>query len=244
MAMRMQRMSFPKRLVMLGSITLRLTCALTLTDREEDMPKCLPKLVPVSWLRGLIHVVPKGGAGDRSGKYCVRNLVMDLFTELLHRRQRTYPTCLLLVADLRDRSFLPYNLLPAPAAKTRQELLDSVRIALVLAFLRSTTYADAGQWEVVTPKCPEQRNGHDCGVFVMAFMDLLSLKADGFEFDQDCVVHYEENGLVILIPTHRHHCNRIDNKSCIHTPHGDIYMELSISIAEGNTSYPPIDTIV
>ncbi|KAJ8434761.1 hypothetical protein Cgig2_019686 [Carnegiea gigantea] len=31
------------------------------------------------------------------------------------------------------------------------------RIALVLMFLRSTTYADAGQCEVVTPKCPEQR---------------------------------------------------------------------------------------
>ena len=63
----------------------------TLMDREEDMPECPPKLVPASWLRGLIHVVPKGGDGDRSDKYCIGNLAMDLFTKLLHRLQRTYP---------------------------------------------------------------------------------------------------------------------------------------------------------
>ncbi|KAJ8435238.1 hypothetical protein Cgig2_015641 [Carnegiea gigantea] len=39
---------------------------------EEDLQECLPKLVPASWLRGLIHVVPKAGAKDRSRKYCIR----------------------------------------------------------------------------------------------------------------------------------------------------------------------------
>ncbi|KAJ8437856.1 hypothetical protein Cgig2_002990 [Carnegiea gigantea] len=73
------------------------------------------------------------------------------------------------------------------------------RIALVLAFLRSTTYAHAGQWEVVTPKCPEQRNRHDCGVFAMAFMDLLSVKADGFEFNQDSVAHYRDKCLLSFL---------------------------------------------
>jgi len=56
-----------------------------LTDREKDMLECLPKLVLVNWLWGLIHVVPKGGAGDRSGKYYIGNLAMDLFTKLLNR---------------------------------------------------------------------------------------------------------------------------------------------------------------
>ncbi|KAJ8425387.1 hypothetical protein Cgig2_018476 [Carnegiea gigantea] len=72
-------------------------------------------------------------------------------------------------------------------------------IALVLAFLHSITYADAGQWEVVTPKCPEQKNGHDYGVFVIAFIDLLSVKVDGFEFDQDYVAHYRDKCLLSIL---------------------------------------------
>ncbi|KAJ8446520.1 hypothetical protein Cgig2_027482 [Carnegiea gigantea] len=183
------------------TISLRLTCALTLTDREEDLQECLPKLMPASWLRGLIHVVPKAGAGDRSGKYCIGNLTMDMFTELLHKRQGTYPNLcwmsvtlynkgrisgiiwdsfkatpqsdiryvfmplletsdghwLLLVVDLREHFFLVYDSLSSQKAKSRRELVDTVRIALLLVFLRSTTYADAGQWDVVIPKCPEQR---------------------------------------------------------------------------------------
>ncbi|KAJ8423572.1 hypothetical protein Cgig2_013325 [Carnegiea gigantea] len=101
--------------------------------------------------------------------------------------------------DVRYRSFLVYDSLPSPAAKTKRELLDSTRIAFVLTFLYSITYVDAGQWEVITPKCPEQKNGHDYGVFVMAFMNLLSLKADGFEFDQDCVAHYRDKCLLSFI---------------------------------------------
>ncbi|KAJ8440451.1 LOW QUALITY PROTEIN: hypothetical protein Cgig2_013610 [Carnegiea gigantea] len=63
----------------------------TLWNTEEDLKECMPKLVPGSWLRGLINVVPKAGAGDRSGKYCIDNLTMDMFNELLHMRQHTYP---------------------------------------------------------------------------------------------------------------------------------------------------------
>ncbi|KAJ8422394.1 LOW QUALITY PROTEIN: hypothetical protein Cgig2_028209 [Carnegiea gigantea] len=141
-----------------------------------------------------------------------------------HLKATPHPDALVaVVADLRECSFLVYDSLLSAAVKTRRELLDSTRIAFVLAFLRSSTYADAGQWEVLTPKCPEQRkyvqlspmtttpcthdliqpglvtllfvsldSGHDCGVFAMAFIDLLSLKADGFEFDQDCVPYYRD----------------------------------------------------
>ncbi|KAJ8427145.1 hypothetical protein Cgig2_005203 [Carnegiea gigantea] len=86
---------------------LRLTCALTLTDKEEDLQECLSKLMPTSWLRGLIHVVLKARARDRSGKYCIGNLAMDLFTELLHRRQWTYPNlCWMSVFLKRHTSWL------------------------------------------------------------------------------------------------------------------------------------------
>ncbi|KAJ8422349.1 hypothetical protein Cgig2_015344 [Carnegiea gigantea] len=172
---------------------------------EEDMPECLLKLVLVSWLRGLIHVFPKGGAGDRSGKYCIGSLAMDLFTEPLHRRQRTYPNLFWMSVFLKHHTRVTLhnkgrissvvwdNFKATPQPDVRY------RIVVVLTFLRSTTYADAGQWEAVTPKCPEQRNGHDCGVFVMAFMDLLSLKVDGFEFDQDCDAHCRDKCLLSFI---------------------------------------------
>ncbi|KAJ8427792.1 hypothetical protein Cgig2_032851 [Carnegiea gigantea] len=112
---------------------------------------------------------------------------------------------LLLVGDLRERSFLIYDSLPSPAAKSRWELVDStmsclsmlwLRIALLLEVLNSTTYIDAGLWDVITPKCPEQRNGHDYGVVFMAFIDFLPLKVDGFEFDQACVAHYRDKYLL------------------------------------------------
>ncbi|KAJ8429583.1 hypothetical protein Cgig2_023789 [Carnegiea gigantea] len=117
---------------------------------EEDLQECLSKLVPTSWLWGLIHVVPKMGVGDRFGKYCNGNLAMDLFTELLHRQQQTYPNlywmsvflkhhtsvfmplletsdghCLPLVVDLCEHSFLVYDSLPSLAAKNRREFVDS-----------------------------------------------------------------------------------------------------------------------
>jgi len=53
--------------------------------------ECLSKLVPASWLWGLINVVLNAGAGEKSGRYCIGNPAMDMFTELLHRRQHTYP---------------------------------------------------------------------------------------------------------------------------------------------------------
>ena len=40
----------------------------------------LPKLVPVSWLRGLINVVPKVEAGNNSSMYCIGNFAMNMFT--------------------------------------------------------------------------------------------------------------------------------------------------------------------
>ncbi|KAJ8435239.1 hypothetical protein Cgig2_015642 [Carnegiea gigantea] len=81
---------------------------------------------------------------------------------------------LLLVTDLRERSFIVYDSLPSPAAKSRRELVDSA-VSRLVTLLFAVFHS-----------------GHDCRVFVMALMDLLSLKAYGFEFDQDCVAHYRQ----------------------------------------------------
>ncbi|KAJ8435705.1 LOW QUALITY PROTEIN: hypothetical protein Cgig2_002662 [Carnegiea gigantea] len=77
-----------------GRKCLRLTCVLTLTNREEDLQGGGP--VEVSTEARACKLVmgphPCGSkAGDKSGKYCIGNLAMDLFTELLHRRQQNYP---------------------------------------------------------------------------------------------------------------------------------------------------------
>ncbi|KAJ8427793.1 hypothetical protein Cgig2_032852 [Carnegiea gigantea] len=161
--------------------SLRLAYALTLTDREEDLSECLLKFVPASWLRGLIHVVLKARTGDRFWKYCIGNLATDMFIELLHRRQRSYPKLCWMSVFLKHHTSAwssnhgyyakpvtlhnkgrisgiiwdSFKATPHSTAKSRQELVDSIRIALLLAFLRSTAYADAGLWDVITPKCLE-----------------------------------------------------------------------------------------
>ncbi|KAJ8453089.1 hypothetical protein Cgig2_014852 [Carnegiea gigantea] len=107
---------------------------------------------------------------------------------------------LLLVVDLRDRCFIVYDSLPNAADKNRQALIDSTRIAFILAFVRSASHANAAQWELCNPPYPEQmNNGHDCGVFVVAFMELLCLKANGFHLDQDCIPLYRDKCLLSFI---------------------------------------------
>ncbi|KAJ8429743.1 hypothetical protein Cgig2_023132 [Carnegiea gigantea] len=69
------------------NVVLHLRQSLILWNREEDLKECLPKLVPNS----LINVIPKAESRDNSGKYSIGNLVMDMFMELLQRRQHTYP---------------------------------------------------------------------------------------------------------------------------------------------------------
>jgi len=51
---------------------------------------CLPRTVAGIWLRGLICVVPKNGGGDRSGRYCVGNFAIDMYSTLLQRRQARF----------------------------------------------------------------------------------------------------------------------------------------------------------
>ena len=52
-------------------------------ESDEDLKEYMLKPVLASWLQDLINVVPKAGAGDKFGRYCIGNLAMDIFTELL-----------------------------------------------------------------------------------------------------------------------------------------------------------------
>ncbi|KAJ8427788.1 hypothetical protein Cgig2_032847 [Carnegiea gigantea] len=161
-------------------------------DREEDLQDYLPKLMPVCWLRDLIHVVPKVGAGDRSSKYCIKNLPTDTFTELLHRQQRTYPNlCWMSVLSKPHTSVALYN-----NWRITGIIWDCFKAIL------SRTHA-----MLVTLLLSSIDSGHDCGTFVMAFMDLLSLKADGLELDQACVAHSRDKCLFSFLQGRNNSCH-------------------------------------
>ncbi|KAJ8439203.1 LOW QUALITY PROTEIN: hypothetical protein Cgig2_003416 [Carnegiea gigantea] len=100
-----------------SDVLLRLTAAFTLWGREEDLKECIPKLVSASWLRGLINVVLKARAGDRYRRFCIGNLAMDMFTELLHRRQHTYPKLCYMSVFLKHLTSDSFK--PAPQADLR-----------------------------------------------------------------------------------------------------------------------------
>ena len=47
--------------------------------------------------------------------------------------------------------------------------------------------------------CLHCRSGHDCGVYMLMFMDLLSIRADGLYFDQPYVRHPRDKLLLSLL---------------------------------------------
>jgi len=55
--------------------------------RDGNITQCLPWTMSVEWLRALIHVVPKGGTGNKLGRYCIGNFAIDMYCALLRKRQ-------------------------------------------------------------------------------------------------------------------------------------------------------------
>ncbi|KAJ8426951.1 LOW QUALITY PROTEIN: hypothetical protein Cgig2_022633 [Carnegiea gigantea] len=183
-------------------------CNVHLSDREEDLKECMLKLVPASWLQDLINVVPKVRAVDNFRTYCIGNLKMDKFVELLQRRQNSYPKLcwikisnsfkpalhaelryvfmplrekieshwLLLVADLHKRCFLMYDSLQSVTNKNSPTLT-------LMQHSRRSSYLSARNKGMMYTVLYLFHSRQDYEVFVMAYMDLLSLKADGFHFN-------------------------------------------------------------
>jgi len=52
---------------------------------------------------------------------------------------------------------------------------------------------------IASPYASLFRSGHDCGVFVMAFMDVLSIRTDGLYFHQRDVRHMRDLCLLSII---------------------------------------------
>ncbi|KAJ8442480.1 hypothetical protein Cgig2_022363 [Carnegiea gigantea] len=126
---------------------------------------------------------------------------------------------MLLVANLRWRQFLVYDSLLTKRALARTDLLNSgvsspllhyafapisrtdtnphihdevQKQAVVAALSVATDYANARMWQTDHPLCPQQGNGHDCGVFVMVFMDLISMSSKPLLFNQRYMHHMRD----------------------------------------------------
>ncbi|KAJ8422403.1 hypothetical protein Cgig2_029227 [Carnegiea gigantea] len=106
---------------------------------------------------------------------------------------------LLLVADVNNRRFITYDSLQCKRDGPRKHLLLSGKVAIGLALMKLTEFTDVFRWEMEHADCPQQDNGHDCGVYVLMFMDLLSIRADGLYFGQPYVRHARDKLLLSLL---------------------------------------------
>lgn len=106
---------------------------------------------------------------------------------------------LLMTVDCLLWRFLVYNSLACVGDESRDVLLTSATVGIAVALLRTSTLGDALRWDMARVECVQQDNGYDCGVFVMAFMDLISVRADSWCFQQQNVRHFKEKCLANLL---------------------------------------------
>ncbi|KAJ8420167.1 hypothetical protein Cgig2_000257 [Carnegiea gigantea] len=189
-----------------------------------ELPEASDKHVNAEFLKGLINVVPTRGAADRPGRYCIGAFAVHMYCKLLHLRQRQHKrycrmsafldhhdqvfmplfdsVCqhwLLLVADVKNRRFLTYDSLHSARDGARNQLLLSEKVAIALALMKVAEFTDVLRWEMEHADCPQQDNGHDCGVYMLMFMDLLSMRADGVYFGRTYVRHARDKLLLSLL---------------------------------------------
>ncbi|KAJ8438435.1 hypothetical protein Cgig2_004545 [Carnegiea gigantea] len=152
-----------------------------------DLPETSEKHVNTEFLKGLINVVPTRGAADRAGRYCIG----------------AWSTCtanysISVSASTRDT----VACLPSSTAMIRYQKRMHFRIekvAIGLALMKLAEFTDVLRWEMEHADCPQQDNGHDCGVYMLMFMDLLSIRADGVYFGQNYVRHARDKLLLSLL---------------------------------------------
>ena len=54
--------------------------------RAAELPELGDRHICADYLEGLIRVVPRHGAGDNAGKYCIGGFAIDLYATLLQER--------------------------------------------------------------------------------------------------------------------------------------------------------------
>ncbi|KAJ8428795.1 LOW QUALITY PROTEIN: hypothetical protein Cgig2_009980 [Carnegiea gigantea] len=134
--------------------------------KNFDLPEASEKHVNAEFLKGLINVVLTRGVVDRPGRYCIGSFAVHQYCKLLDFRQcehkRYYRMSIFL--DRHDQ-----------------------KVAIGLALMKLAEFTDVLRWEMEHTDCPQKDNGHDCSVYMLMFMDLLSIRADGLYFGQPYV---------------------------------------------------------
>ncbi|KAJ8424183.1 LOW QUALITY PROTEIN: hypothetical protein Cgig2_028308 [Carnegiea gigantea] len=143
-----------------------------------ELPEASDKHVNAEFLKGLINVVPTRGAADRPGRYCIGAFAVHMYCKLLHLRQRQHKRYCRMSAFL-DR--------------------HDQKVAIALALMKVAEFTDVLRWEMKHTDCPQQDNGHDCSVYMLMFMDLLSMRADGVYFGRTYVRHARDKLLLSLL---------------------------------------------
>ncbi|KAJ8452972.1 hypothetical protein Cgig2_014735 [Carnegiea gigantea] len=159
-------------------------------------------------------------------RYCRMSVFLDRHDEVfMPLFERVSQHWLLLLADVTNRRFLVYDSLQSKRDGPRQRLLCSAvsarpsyvitqtcmfykftssllslqKVAIGLALMKLPEFCDVLSWEMENAECPQQDNGHDCGVYMLMFMDLLSIRADGLYFGQPYVRNARDKLLLSLL---------------------------------------------
>ncbi|KAJ8428809.1 hypothetical protein Cgig2_028014 [Carnegiea gigantea] len=169
-----------------------------------DLPETSEKHVNAEFLKGLINVVPTRGAADRPGRCCIGAFVVHLYCKLLHLCQRQHKRYCRMSAflDRHDQGMLSRleqaagDIWKTLKAHQHSNLCYN---QLLRALMKLAAFTDVLRWEMEHADCPQQDNGHDYGVYMLMFMDLLSIRADGVYFGQNYMRHARDKLLLSLL---------------------------------------------
>ncbi|KAJ8446968.1 hypothetical protein Cgig2_006596 [Carnegiea gigantea] len=155
--------------------------------RNFDLPEVSEKHVNAEFLKGLINVVPTWGVADRPGRYCI-----GLQLSTVNGGYVTFLQGLLSKPEHAARDIWE-------TLKAQQDSNLRYKVAIGLVLMKLVEFTDVLRWETEHADCPQQDNGHDCGVYMLMFMDLLSIRADGLYFGQPYVRQARDKLLLSLL---------------------------------------------
>uniref|UniRef100_A0A7C9DEM9 Ubiquitin-like protease family profile domain-containing protein n=1 Tax=Opuntia streptacantha TaxID=393608 RepID=A0A7C9DEM9_OPUST len=72
-------------------------------------------------------------------------------------------------------------------------------LSIALTLIKTSFFGDTLMWDVLRADSPQQQNGYDYGVFIMAFTDLISIRATRWTFTQAHVRHFRDKCLLSLL---------------------------------------------
>ncbi|KAJ8425180.1 hypothetical protein Cgig2_010789 [Carnegiea gigantea] len=163
-----------------------------------DLPEVTEKHVNAEFLKGLINALLK--SPDRASRHILDTVKAQKDANLCYVFLPLFDSpsqhWLLLVADVKKRRFSVYDSLRCKRDAPRRHLLFSAKIAIGLALTKLAEFTDVLRLDMDNADCPQQENGHDCSVYMLMFMDILAMKANGLYFNSPYVHHARDKLLL------------------------------------------------